>query len=156
MSNFRTWCSTQERSNHSWWAFFDSLSWSRWVWTFPHLKWHFWSFVRFTVPEIDIYWTGKQGDVILLPVIDLFTSFTVMESASITTAPFKLRVWETPFGKVPGSVRFTLPPKPNCNHQRNKRSTDLRSVSTGKSFLNLVPYVVHMECLPVSSVQSVR
>lgn len=44
------------------------------------------------MPEIDIYLTGMQGDVILLPVIDLFTSFTVMESAPVTTAPFKLRV----------------------------------------------------------------
>ncbi|KAI9528158.1 hypothetical protein NQZ68_023138 [Dissostichus eleginoides] len=42
---------------------------------------------------------------------------------------------ETPFGKVPGSVGFTLPPKPNCNHQRSKHDTDLRSVSRGKSIL---------------------
>lgn len=75
-----------------------------------------------------------------LPLIDLFTSCYKDGGRSRNhTTPFKLGVQETPFGKVPGSVGFTLPPpKPNCNHQRSKHGTDLRSVSRGKSILKPV------------------
>lgn len=71
-----------------------------------------------------------------LPLIDLFTScYKDGDRSRNHTTPFKLGVQETPFGKVPGSVGFTPPPKPNCNHQRSKHDTDLRSVSRGKSIV---------------------
>lgn len=63
---------------------------------------------------------------------------------------FKLGCRRRPLALFQDQLELPSPSKPKCNHQRSKHKTDLTSVSRGKYILNLVPYVAHMELLPVS------
>lgn len=86
-----------------------------------------------------------------LLVIDLLTSFTKIDLVSLTAKYFSSSgCRRRPLAKFQDQWALPSPSKPKCKHQRSKHKTDLTSVSRGKYILNLVPYVAHMELLPVS------
>lgn len=64
---------------------------------------------------------------------------TKMEAAPVTTQPLSSSgCRRRPSARFQDQSGSPFPPKPNCNHQRSKHDTDLRSVSTGKSILEPV------------------
>lgn len=64
---------------------------------------------------------------------------TKMEAAPVTTQPLSSSgCRRRPSARFQDQSGSPSPPKPNCNHQRSKHDTDLRSVSTGKSILKPV------------------
>lgn len=87
-----------------------------------------------------------------LPMIDLLTSFTKIDLVSLTAKSFSSSgCRRRPLAQFQNQWALPSPSKPKCKHQRSKHKTDLTPVSRGKYILNLVPYVAHMELLPVSS-----
>lgn len=84
-------------------------------------------------------------------MIDLLTFFTKIDLVSLTTKSFSSSgCRRRPLAQFQDQSDLPSPTNPKCNHQRSKHKTDLTSVSRGKYILNLVPYVAHMELLPVS------
>lgn len=84
-------------------------------------------------------------------MIDLLAFFTKIDLVSVTAKPFSSSgCRRRPLARFQHQSDLPSPSNPKCNHQRSKHKTDLTSVSRGKYILNLVPYVAHMELLPVS------